>query len=106
MVTCQLHANELNMRHLFESIDGKTSGPNLFKGEIGKCLTGDIHHKLVASYESVSGKIPHINELVIKDLSSDPESILLSMLSDKDIKVREKAVSTILNIRNSTEDPL
>ena len=44
------------MRHLFESIDGKTSGPNLFKGEIGKCLTSDIHHKLVASYESVSGK--------------------------------------------------
>ena len=26
------------------------------------------------------------------------------MLTDKDIKVREKAVSTILNIRNSTED--
>ena len=34
----------------------------------------------------------------------DPESILLSMLTDKDIKVREKAVSNILNIRNSTED--
>ena len=33
-----------------------------------------------------------------------PESILLSMHTDKDIKVREKSVSTILNLRNSTED--
>ena len=64
---CKLHANELNKRHLFETIDGKTSGPNIFKGEIGKCLTSDIHHKLVA----VSGKFLHINVLVIKDLCFD-----------------------------------
>lgn len=35
---CQLHANELPLRHLFAYLDGSTSGPRAFKGEIGRKL--------------------------------------------------------------------
>ena len=35
---CMLHANELPLRHLFSSLDGKTSGPRCFTGPIGKLL--------------------------------------------------------------------
>lgn len=35
---CLLHGNELPLRHLFEKLDGKTSGPNSFTGPIGKQL--------------------------------------------------------------------
>ena len=33
---CQLHLNEIPFKHVFELIDGKTSGPGSFKAEIGK----------------------------------------------------------------------
>lgn len=35
---CQLHANELPLRHLFEYLDGPTTGPKGFSGPIGKSL--------------------------------------------------------------------
>ena len=35
---CQLHANELPLRHLVIHKDGKTTGPNSFVGPIGKML--------------------------------------------------------------------
>ena len=35
---CLLHSNELPLRHLFASLDGKTSGPRCFTGFIGKGL--------------------------------------------------------------------
>ena len=35
---CQLHFNELSLRHLFKSLDGPTSGPTSYTGCIGKSL--------------------------------------------------------------------
>ena len=35
---CQLHANELPLRHLFQHLDGPTTGPRGFSGPIGKSL--------------------------------------------------------------------
>ena len=35
---CQLHANELPLRHLITRLDGKTTGPRGFVGTIGKQL--------------------------------------------------------------------
>lgn len=35
---CQLHANELPLRHLFKHLDGDTTGPSAFAGVIGKSL--------------------------------------------------------------------
>ena len=37
-VICLLHLNELPLRHLFLSYDGKPTGPNSFSGPIGKQL--------------------------------------------------------------------
>lgn len=36
---CLLHFNELPFRHLFESVDGDTTGPTSFSGQIDKKLT-------------------------------------------------------------------
>ena len=35
---CQLHANELPLRHLFQTLDGKTKSPKGYIGNIGKML--------------------------------------------------------------------
>ena len=35
---CLLHANELPLCHLFEELDGPTSGPRCYSGSIGKFL--------------------------------------------------------------------
>ena len=35
---CQVHFNKLPLRHLFESLDDPTSGPNFYTGCIGKSL--------------------------------------------------------------------
>lgn len=35
---CQLHSNELPLRHLFAHLDGPTTGPTGFSGQIGKQL--------------------------------------------------------------------
>uniref|UniRef100_A0A8D8THB2 Uncharacterized protein n=1 Tax=Cacopsylla melanoneura TaxID=428564 RepID=A0A8D8THB2_9HEMI len=35
---CLLHANELPLRHLFHHLDGQTSGPKTYSGNIGKLL--------------------------------------------------------------------
>lgn len=33
-----LHLNELPLRHLFDYMNGKTSGPSTYNGSIGKLL--------------------------------------------------------------------
>ena len=33
---CMLYSNDLPLRHLFNALDGKTSGPRSFTGPIGK----------------------------------------------------------------------
>ena len=35
---CQQHANELPLRHIFEQLDGPTSGPKGYTGPIGNAL--------------------------------------------------------------------
>ncbi|GBL76163.1 hypothetical protein AVEN_234445-1 [Araneus ventricosus] len=37
---CQLHANELLLRHLFAHVDRTTTGPRSLTGEIRKSLAG------------------------------------------------------------------
>src|SRR6218665_1177843 len=37
-LVCLVHANDLPLRHLFEALDGATTGPRGFPGSIGKRL--------------------------------------------------------------------
>ena len=65
---CQLHANELPLRHLFSSLDGKTSGPRCFTGPIGRLLA-NCEIRPVVDFEPISfGDMPSID---IKELSTD-----------------------------------
>ncbi|KAI6655352.1 hypothetical protein LOD99_2187 [Oopsacas minuta] len=68
---CQLHGNELPLRHLFQIIDGKTSGPNSFKGVIGKELNCDFTCKPIAAYHPLCGKTQLIDCDILKNLNKD-----------------------------------
>jgi hypothetical protein len=47
-LVCQLHGNELPLRHLFEHLDCSTTGPRAFSGAIGKALSTCQHMPVVA----------------------------------------------------------
>jgi hypothetical protein len=66
-LVCQLHANELPLRHLLKHVDGGTSGPRAFTGPIGKELSGCEHLPPVA-FAPIEGHLQDINRV---DLSTD-----------------------------------
>ncbi|KAK0055599.1 hypothetical protein Bpfe_014874 [Biomphalaria pfeifferi] len=65
---CQLHANELPLRHLLEHLDGPTNGPNGFSGPIGKLLV-DCEKLPVVKYTPINCVLP--SGLNSDDLSTD-----------------------------------
>jgi len=65
---CQLHANELILRHIFEHLDGTTSGPQSFTGPVGKSLK-DCEHLPVVFFKKMCCTLPKITNK--KDLSTD-----------------------------------
>lgn len=64
---CQLHANELPLRHLVRYLDGNTSGPLSFTGPIGK-LIETCERLPVVRYEKIEVDLPEVN---LKELSTD-----------------------------------
>lgn len=68
---CGIHTNELTLRHVFRSADGDTSGPNSFKGPLGKQVQEDLTHRPVEQYEAVSGDVPELPEETVRKLSAD-----------------------------------
>lgn len=67
---CQLHANELPLRHLFHHLDGATTGPKSFSGLIGKQIDNHSLTNLpVDNFEQIIGNLPVLSEL--NDLSTD-----------------------------------
>lgn len=66
-IICMLHLNELPLRHLFNKLDGKTSGPGSYNGPIGKLLE-KCETKPVVDYVAISSQLPVINA---DDLSTD-----------------------------------
>ena len=65
--------NELPLRHVFDELDGGfgTSGPNSFKGELGKEVAQDLHEQTVEDFEAISSSLPDISETIVADLSRD-----------------------------------
>ncbi|KAF0705713.1 Uncharacterized protein FWK35_00035610 [Aphis craccivora] len=75
---CQLHANELPLRHLFQHLDGKTSGPNGFSGSLGKQL--EICHKLpIVEFARIESNLPYLKNEV--ELSTDQKYLYEMCLS-------------------------
>lgn len=69
---CQLHANELPLRHLVEKLDGKTSGPHGFTGPIGKLLN-DCENLPIVAFEIIDAEKPTVH---CYDLSTDQKYLL------------------------------
>lgn len=65
-LVCQLHGNELPLRHLFMKIDGKTSGPNAFSGSIGQKLK-NCHLLPVVNFVPIAVNLPQVPD----DISTD-----------------------------------
>ena len=79
-VVYMMHFNELPLRRLFAEIDGPTSGPNAFKGPIGKRLTALPTLTLcdVVEYAIMeSPNLPVLSESEICDLSTDQKYLYL-----------------------------
>ena len=69
---CLLHANELPLRHLVKKLDGKTSGPKGFSGEVGKELEL-CDEKAVVRFEPITAELPVVDRSV---LSTDQKYML------------------------------
>ena len=71
-VLCALHTNELPLRHLFEAVDGKTSGKESWTGPIGKLLAKVLELPLDPDFTPMEDcDLPDLSEDEIKDLSTD-----------------------------------
>ena len=71
---CQLHLNELGLRHLIEDLDGPTASGNTFTGPIGKMLTDDVQDFVTnQQFERipVEDGIKELPDHILKDLSTD-----------------------------------
>ena len=66
-----MHGNELPLRHLFQAIDGKASGPNTFEGDLGKALTMPLSDLPVVQFKPVAGVVAQLPDDVVSDLSCD-----------------------------------
>ena len=72
---CQLHGNELGLRHYFDHCDGGfgTSGPDSFNGPIGKAVKGDLHLMDTATFNKIETSLNDMDDTVWKDLSCDQQ---------------------------------
>ena len=68
--SCQLHANELPLRHLIENLLGKSSGPTGFTGQFGKDLA-NCEHMPIVDYNFIVTESVEIDEEVRQSLSTD-----------------------------------
>ena len=83
---CDLHTNELGLRHLFETVDGPTSGSNSFKGPIGKSLSTAENLQWNSNFEQISDgpSYPNLSDEVLSDLSTDQKYLFFAGKSVRD----------------------
>ena len=67
-----LHLNELPLRHVFQNLDGVTSGPDSFSRPIGRQLNGAFSEWKVVKFKSIpNSKFSVIPNSLMDDLSRD-----------------------------------
>ena len=54
---CQLHANELPLRHLLQNLDGKSKGPSTFTGTLGKKLDKCENIHVYQNFQRIEAEI-------------------------------------------------
>jgi len=75
-IGCSLHQNELPLRSLFKHLDGTTSGPKKFSGQLGKLCTGESSFlEPQIKFKKIPNDVASfkMTEYAAKDLSSDQE---------------------------------
>ena len=72
-IVCQLHGNELPLRHLMQKLDGKTSGPTGFTEEIGKALKDFEKLAVNIHFTPITTEFTNID---CNDLSTDQKYLL------------------------------
>lgn len=82
---CLLHYDELPFRHLFQYMDGKSTGPNSLKGPIGEKLI-KCETLPVVMFKSIDCQIPEIDRKV---LSKDQKYLLDISMAIKSGKCQE-----------------
>ena len=77
LLVCQLHTNELMLRHLIEKLDGKTDSKTGFSGPLGKMLKNVSSMEINYNFEKIDfgPDIIKLPEDVIRDLSTDQNLI-------------------------------
>ena len=71
-VICLLYLNKLPLRHIFQNLDGVTSGLDSFSGPIGRQLNGAVSGWKVVKFKSIPNpKFRVIPNSLMDDLSSD-----------------------------------
>ena len=72
-IVCQLHTNELGLRHLMEELDGKTNSKSGWSGELGKLLKSASEMRVNYEFEQidVGPELIKLPEEVRADLSKD-----------------------------------
>ena len=86
---CSLHTNELPLRHLFQAIDGPTTGNNSFKGPIGKSLPHVDDLEWDENFTPILDTPPlqELDEKILSDLSSDQKYLYLAAKSIQSGKI-------------------
>ena len=73
---CNLHTNELNLRHLIAILDGPTSSKDGFTGPVGSLLPKVEQMPYNPEFEALPGgeDLPTLSETVVKEMSTDQKS--------------------------------
>lgn len=75
-VVCLLHTNELPLRHLFQSLDGKSTGPTTFGGAIGTLLQNCEMLPVKCFVPILVSWIDELNLTEVGSLSTDQQYLL------------------------------
>src|SRR5215469_3200313 len=70
-LVCLLHCNELPFREIFKTLDGGTTGPKHFTGEIGQRLSFDMKNLPIVEFEPISGYAISVSDEARQNLSKD-----------------------------------
>ena len=71
-LVCQLHTNELGLRHLFQELDGKTDSKTGWSGEIGKLLKTVSDMEVNSDYKAINlGDMIDLPKEIEDQLSTD-----------------------------------
>lgn len=72
-IVCDLHTNELPLRHLIQELDGKTLSNNGWSGPLGKMLDSATELEINPSFEKITVGPPFVELAhdMIDDLSTD-----------------------------------